>query len=197
MEEVNAVTGGRITQKAAAEALGVSSPYLSKLRKQGKIAPEPDGLWDLDKLREQIDRSRDVGQSMAAETRRRGREEGDVPAEQDPPADDDGALDEEPEYGPDYVENYKIALSFEKRENARQARIDRMKKEESLALVVDVHRERFTEARMIRDTLMGAFPTKVAPALALITDAFELERVLRNALREAIVDLVGDVRAVR
>ncbi|MBE2264314.1 MAG: hypothetical protein IAE92_16325 [Burkholderiaceae bacterium] len=208
------VTGERITQKAAAAALGVSSPYLSKLRRQGKIAPGPDGLWDLETLKAQIQRSRDINQAMAADTRRRARDDDAAPeapaftaldlvdgsAEPSPDADaaaDSDDLDENPEYTDDYVENFKIARSFREREDARKARIERMEKERSLTPVADVQRERFTESRMIRDTLMGAFPTKVAPALALISDAFELERHLRNALREALINLVEDVRAIR
>ena len=174
------------------------------MRRQGKITPEPDGLWDLENLKAQIQRSRDINQAMAADTRRRSRDEDadpEAPAftaldlvdgSVDPPPDADAVADTD-----DYVENFKIARSFREREDARKARIERMEKEKSLTPVADVQRERFTESRMIRDTLMGAFPTKVAPALALISDAFELERHLRNALREALINLVEDVRAIR
>ena len=167
-----------LNQKQTAAALGLSAGRLSQLKKEGRItyADPVRKLYDVEQVRAQWERTADVRQSVATETRRLVRESGAdvVPAQEAVFATTDlGAeLDEdEPEYGPDHHENYKIAASFEKRDAARIARI-------------------------VRDTLLGALPAKLAPALAAITDVFELEQALREALRLALHDIVRKVEAV-
>ena len=73
------------------------------------------------------------------------------------------------------------------------ARIKRMELEKSVGRVADMEREAYTEARIIRDTLLGALPTKLAPTLAPITDPFALEQALREGLREALHDIVRKI----
>lgn len=185
-----------LNQKRLAEVLDVSAPYLSRLTKEGRIAfADPEHkLYDLDAVRAQLERGRDVRQVVAAETRRQARDAGAAGGV--PPTAGDGAagLDEdEPEYGSDHHANYKIAASFEKREAARIARIERMELEKSVGRVADMEREAYTEARIIRDTLLGALPTKLAPTLAPITDPFALEQALREGLREALHDIVRKI----
>lgn len=183
-------------QKALAAALDVSGPYVSRLKSEGRIAPEADGTWCVELVRQQIAKTADVGQSMAAESRAQARTSpaaqgspeirdsatGDLPSV-------DGDIDFESFYGPDHAANFKIARSFREREQAAQARIDRMKAEDLLVEKADVERSAYTEARVIRDALMG-LPTKIAPLLAPVTDAFELERMLRDALRQVLADCV-------
>lgn len=108
--------------------------------------------------------------------------------DEDSPVIDDDA-DFESYYTKDHAANYHIARSFRERELAAQARIERMKLEGLLVEKSDVERAAFTEARMMRDALMG-LPTKIAPLLAPVSDAFELERMLREALRKLITDYV-------
>lgn len=191
-------------QKQAATELGVSAPYLSRLTKEGRITfADPERkLYDVEQVRAQMARGSDVRQSVAAQTRREGRESGAaaVPVQQAIPAVTDvGAeLDEdEPEYGLDHHENYKIAASFEKRDAARIARIERLQLERAVGLVADMEREAYTEARMVRDTLLGALPAKLAPQLAAITDVFALEQCLREGLRAALHGIVREVEAQR
>ena len=191
-----------LNQKLAAVELGVSAPYLSRLTKEGRITfADPERkLYDVDQVRAQLARTGDVRQAMAADTRRESRAAGvDARPVQEAifPVTDIGAeLDEdEPEYGPDHRENFKIAASFEKRDAARIARIERLQLERSVGLVADMEREAYTEARMVRDTLLGALPAKLAPALAAIADVFELEQALREGLRTALHDIVRQVEA--
>ncbi len=193
--------GALLNQKQLAELLKVSAPYLSRLTKEGRIAfADPLlKLYDVDAVRAQLARARDVRQVVATETRRQMRDVEGVPpasgaAEEKPPADLDDDEDE-PVYGVDYHENYKIAASFEKRDAARITRIERQQLERSVGLVADMEREAYTEARIVRDTLLGALPAKLAPVLAPITDAFELEQCLREALRAALHDIVRKVEA--
>lgn len=188
-----------LNQKQLAEVLDVSAPYLSRLTKEGRIAfADPERkLYDVDQVRVQLARGRDVRQVVATETRRQTRDAGPAVAAP-PPSPTDGVDldDEEPEYGLDHHENYKIAASFEKREAARIVRIERMELEKSVCRVADMEREAYTEARIIRDTLLGALPTKLAPALAAISDPFALEQALRDGLREALHDIVRKIEGV-
>lgn len=183
-------------QKQLAEMLKVSAPYLSRLTKEGRIAfADPEGkLYDVDQVRAQLARGRDVRQVVATETRRQTRDVGDALSRPLPPAGDGvDPGDDDPTYGLDHHENYKIAASFEKREAARIARIERMELEKSVCRVADMEREAYTEARIIRDTLLGALPTKLAPTLAPITDPFALEQALREGLRTALHDIVRKI----
>ncbi len=185
-----------LNQKQLAKLLDVSAPYLSRLTKEGRIAfADPDRkLYDVDQVRAQLERSRDVRQVVATETRRQARDAGVAVAAPPPVVDGAAGLDEdEPEYGIDHHENYKIAASFEKREAARIARIERMELEKSVGRVADMEREAYTEARIIRDTLLGALPTKLAPTLAPIADPFALEQALREGLRAALHDIVRKI----
>lgn len=192
-----------LNQKQTAAALGLSAGRLSQLKKEGRITyADPERkLYDVEQVRAQWAGTADVRQAMATETRRLARESGaDARPVQEAifPTTDVGAeLDEdEPEYGADHRENYKIAASFEKRDAARIARIERLKLEGAVGLVADMERDAYTEARIVRDTLLGALPAKLAPALAAITDVFELEQALREALRTALHDIVRQVEAV-
>lgn len=191
-----------LNQKLAAIELGVSAPYLSRLTKEGRIifADPERKLYDVEQVRGQLARTGDVRQSMAADTRRESRDAGPGarPVQEAifPTTDVGAELDEdEPEYGPDHRENFKIAASFEKRDAARIARIERLKLEGAVGLVADMEREAYTEARVVRDTLLGALPAKLAPALAAITDVFALEHALREGLRAALHDIVRQVEA--
>lgn len=191
-----AVNGGWLNQQQLADALGCSSPYITKLRKTGRItyADEGSRVYDLEQVRSQLARTEDVRQVMAAQTRReqRGADVVDAPAL--PPANGDAIDDsEEPEYTGDAHQDYKIASAFEKREAARMARIERMRLEGSLGMIADMEREAYTEARIIRDLLLGALPTKLAPVLAPLDNVFEVEHTLREALRDALHDVVRQI----
>ncbi len=191
-----------LNQKQTAEAVGLSTGRLSQLRKEGRIhyADPERRLYDLEEVRAALRKTADVRQVLATETRRQAREamatgqQIAAPAQHAAAAPEDSAIDEdEPEYGLDHHENYKIAASFEKREAARIARIERLKLEGAVGMVADMEREAYTEARIIRDTLLGALPTKLAPQLAAITDPFALEQALREGLRAALHDIVRQV----
>ena len=194
-----------LNQKQLAQVLDVSAPYLSRITKEGRITfADPElKLYDLVQVRAQLERGRDVRQVVATETRRQVRESGagEVPqpvqVAVQPTTDLGSELDEdEPVYGVDHHENYKIAASFEKRDAARIARIERLKLEGAVGLVADMERDAYTEARIMRDTLLGALPAKLAPALAAITDVFELEQQLREGLRAALHDIVRKVESL-
>ena len=183
------------SQNALAQAIGVTPARISQLKSAGRIFPGPDGLWCVADVRAQIARSADLAQSIAAETRARARAGDAVPAadlapfdlpDALPPADGDldvGVFDHY--YTEDHLANFKIARSLREREAAAMARTERMKIDGMLVELADVKRQAYTDARMLRDRMIG-LPTKIAPLLAPVTDAFEVERMLREALRQVL-----------
>lgn len=182
-------------QKDLAAALGYTGAYVSQLKKAGRIKPEPDGAWCVETVKQQICDTSDLGQIIAAESRAQNRANPEfVPpaalqkdAVLDLPLDDE--IDMDVAYGEDHDKNFKIARSFRERELAAQARLNRMKDEGLTVLKADVDRAAFTEARVIRDGVMG-YCAKIAPLLASQTDAFEIERMLREGLRQVLMDCV-------
>ena len=187
-------------QKELAAALDVSTAWVSQLKSAGRIRPEADGRWCVEAVRQQITDTADLGQSIAAETRAQARAVAASPAGEAgviaplpidvPPAADDGDFDHH--YGDNHSANFKIARSLREREEAAKARISRMQAAGLLVEKADVERAAYTEARVLRDRLMG-LPTKIAPLLAAVTDSFELERMLREALRQVLADCVRPV----
>lgn len=182
-------------QKDLAAALGYTGAYVSQLKKAGRIKPEPDGAWCVETVKQQICDTSDLGQIIAAESRAQNRANPEfVPpaaAPQsktiEPPLDDE--IDMELVYGKNHDTNFKIARSLRERELAAQARLNRMKDEGLTVLKADVDRAAYTEARVIRDGVMG-YCAKIAPLLASQTDAFEIERMLREGLRQVLMDCV-------
>lgn len=189
-------------QKDLAAALGYTGAYVSQLKKAGRIKPEPDGAWCVEAVKQQICDTSDLGQIIAAESRAQNRanpefvppskgQQSDmgIPMSEklDLPLDDE--IDMDDAYGEDHDKNFKIARSFRERELAAQARLNRMKDEGLTVLKADVDRAAYTEARVIRDGVMG-YCAKIAPLLASQTDAFEIERMLREGLRQVLMDCV-------
>ena len=182
-------------QKDLAAALGYTGAYVSQLKKAGRIKPEPDGAWCVETVKQQICDTSDLGQIIAAESRAQNRANPEfVPpaalqkdAVLDLPLDDE--IDMDNAYGEDHDKNFKIARSFRERELAAQARLNRMKDEGLTVLKADVDRAAYTEARVIRDGVMG-YCAKIAPLLASQTDAFKIERMLREGLRQVLMDCV-------
>ena len=184
-----------LNQKALAVALGFTGAYVSQLKSAGRIRPEADNTWCVETVKQQISDTSDLGQSMAAETRLKTRAEPTSAALPDmgipiPTNFDDAAeVDHSTIYTEDHDKNFKIARSLREREDAREAQLARMETERLTVLKSDVDRAAFTEARVIRDSIMG-FCTKISPLLAPITDPFELERMLREGLRQVLMDCV-------
>ena len=182
-------------QKALALALGFTGAYVSQLKSAGRIKPEPDGAWCVETVKQQISDTSDVGQSMAAESRaktRAGVVDADLPdmgADTPQNPSDDLEVDHESLYGEDHNVNFKIARSLRERELAKTAQLARMEAEGMTVLKADVERAAYTEARIIRDAIMG-FCTKISPLLAPVTDPFELERMLREGVRQVLADCV-------
>lgn len=186
-------------QKALAVALGFTGAYVSQLKSAGRIKAEADGAWCVETVKQQISDTSDIGQSMAAESRLKSRLEpraelvDTVLPDAELPAGGDSSfsaeIDHDDIYTDDHDRNFKIARSLRERELAKTAQLVRLETESMTVLKADVERAAYTEARTIRDALMG-FCTKISPLLAPITDPFELERKLRDGVRQVLADCV-------
>jgi hypothetical protein len=183
------------SQAHCAAVLGFSPAYFSKLKSAGRISPESDGSWSPDAVRAQIEATRDAGNILATAVRTQLSAPAEVKAaavEVAAVSDDLTTAQVDALYGPDHKQNLLIARSLKEREQAAQERINRLNAEGSLVLLEDVRRESFTAARATRDAVLRAV-TKVAPLLAPITDPWELEHLLAEAMRAALLEAAADV----
>ena len=168
----------KLTESAFARQRGVSRQAIHDLVKRGILEKDANGLIDVEKAEKALQNSVHPSSKTAATLQQK----------QTPKTDDSNSEGVE-------ITSYHVARTLRESEEAKMARIKRMQLEESLGLVADMEREAYTEARIVRDTLLGALPAKLAPALAPITDVFELEQKLREGLRAALHDIVRQVEA--
>jgi hypothetical protein len=56
-----APSGRVVSQREVARRLGISHTALQKAQRSGRIAPEPDGGWDVEKVRAQLARTANTG----------------------------------------------------------------------------------------------------------------------------------------
>lgn len=126
---------------------------------------------------EQADREWEQNSHARAGSRRSGAAPRDEPNWTPRAADSASGGEKEPDYS--------TARARRERAEASIAEIELAKLSGNLLDRATVEREAFTAARTVRDRLMN-LPTKVAPLLASISDAFELERRLRESIRRAL-----------
>lgn len=162
----------KLTEAAMARELGgVSRQAVHDLVKRGIIQKDADGLIDVEAAKKALlDKVRPSGKAAGSI------KQPETPAESAPSS---------PEAEGVEVTSYHIAKTLRE---AAEAQIAKHK----LGVLQDryvereaVEREAFSKARNIRDRIMG-LPTKIAPLLAPVTDPFEVERMLREALRQVL-----------
>ena len=166
----------KLTESAFARQRGVSRQAIHDLVKRGILEKDANGLIDVEKAEKALQNSVHPSSKTAATLQQK----------QTPKTDDSNSEGVE-------ITSYHVAKTLRESEEAKMARIKRMQLEESLGLVADMEREAYTEARIVRDTLLGALPAKLAPVLAPITDVFELEQKLREGLRAALHEIVREI----
>ena len=152
----------------ARELGGVSRQAVHDLVKRGIIHKDADGLIDLEEAKK----------ALLNKVRPSGKAAGSIKAATEPAA-------APAESGDVEVTSYHVAKTLRE---AAEAQIAKHK----LGVLQDryiereaAEREAFTQARNIRDRVMG-LPTKIAPLLAPVPDAFEGGRMLRDALRQVL-----------
>ncbi len=170
----------KLTEAAFARLMKTSRQAIHQLVKRGIIEKDKDGLIDVEKAKIALANHVHPSSKTAAALQAQTAEENKSPAQEQ--------ASESTE-----ITSYHVAKTLREAEEAKMARIKRMQLEGAVGMVADMEREAYTEARIIRDTLLGALPTKLAPQLAAITDPFALEQALREGLRAALHDVVRQV----
>lgn len=170
----------RVNLSELGRRLGHNKGYIHKLKARGVLAFGEDGLVDLDAAIAAIASARDPSKQHMKSVNDRQRERSQGPAPTPP---------EGFEAPPSASSN----ASFMKAQTAR-AMMDFKLKEVALKRetgeLVDrksVESAAFTTARALRDSVLG-LPTRLAPELAGMKDAFEIEAKLRAELRQVFDD---------
>ncbi|SDH49314.1 terminase small subunit [Pseudomonas panipatensis] len=175
-----------MTKAEYADSRGWSRPYVSKLVKQGKLVVTVDGKVDVEASDQLLAVSADPSKAGVTERHHKDRVEKGVYAHLVPTAAPSPPLASAaaaPGAGPDYQKararrEYALALLAEDEHRKSRGELVERDRVDSAA---------FTAARALRDLLMGV-PPKLAGELVTLTDVWEIERRLTEALRRALED---------
>jgi hypothetical protein len=164
-----------LTRAEFARARGWARSYITKLGQQGKLVLDAGGkLIDVRATSALLDRTVDPGKDAIRKhhAAARGDKQIELPQSDAPPSAD-----------PKYWDNKT------RREGAlaEMAELDLAKKRDELVERASVEVMSFASGRMTRDMMLG-LPTRLAPAIAAMTDAFEIEVLLRDAIRQVFLD---------
>jgi hypothetical protein len=188
------------SQREAAIRLGVSHTTLQKAQRSGRIAPEPDGTWDIEKLREQLARTADPARKTAAiaikplpaarQAAHSATKSTPIGASVSPPPSPSAPSFDPPSSGASY-HNARTANEVLKAQE-RKLRLEERKGklvDKARALLL-VHRL----AKEERDAILG-WPARVAAEMAaeLGVDAHRLQTMLETRLRALLAER-NDVR---
>ncbi len=171
-----------ISTKALAEALGISRQRVNQLEQKGKLKREPDGKWDLSRVREALGRNLDIHQKSPAlgqvsKSRRPGRRE-DRPGNVARPGD---VGDPEPT---------SIAEAQLKHEIAKAARAE-FEVAKLRGIMVDAYEaacEWGAHIVTVRNRALG-IPSKIAPKVACVSDVLECQEILDREIRSFLSEL--------
>ena len=167
------------SQSAIARALGLTRASISKLAKAGMPVSSVAAAreWRKANVNAYMRLSDAEDQSAPAKPPRRAGKPASKGTKEIPEA--PAALDVPEEM------TYTQARARRERAEARRAEIELMKLEGTLCDREGVERAAFAFGRAVRDRLMN-LPVRIAPILAPVTNAFELERQLCDAIRGAL-----------
>jgi hypothetical protein len=170
--------------KFAAEQ-GWSPSYVTKLGQQGRLVLcENKKLVNVDATLAMLRRTEDPGKEAIRQHHQAGRVEKHVGAhvKPDAPGDDEPAsAGTDPKYWGNKTRR-EGAL-------AELAELELAKKRGELVERQRVEAMAFAAGRTLRDAMLG-LPTQLAPVFATMTDSFQIEIKLRDALRQVFADAV-------
>lgn len=171
-----------MTKAEFADSRGWSRPYVSKLGKQGRLVLADGGKVDVEKTLALLSDTADPSKAGVAEHHRQERVEKGVYAHIAPTAPASPAA-------PSAVgaPDYQKARARREHALALLAEDEHLKTRGQLVERALVDSAAFTAARALRDLLMG-IPPKIAGELVTLTDPWEIERRLTQALRRALED---------
>ena len=171
-----------LSRSRFAERQGWSPSYVTKLGQQGRLVLSPDGkLVDVVATLARLVRTTDPGKDGVRQHHAAARAERDVGKHVRPDAPEEGAgFDADPKYWTNKARR-EGAL-------AELAELDLAKKRGELVERARVEAAANGAGRMLRDAMLG-LPTQLAPELASLTDAFQIEIRMRDAIRRIFADL--------
>ncbi|MDN6872935.1 terminase small subunit [Pseudomonas citronellolis] len=176
-----------MTKAEYAASRGWSRPYVSKLGRQGRLVMAADGKSvDAEATDQLLAASADPSKAGVAERHHQERVEKGVYAHitaEAPPSPATAA----PPAGPGTTPDYQKARARREYALALLAEDEHRKSRGELVERALVDSAAFTAARALRDLLMG-IPPKLAGELVTLTDVWEIERRLTQALRQALED---------
>lgn len=174
-----------LSRSEFAAAQGWSPSYVTKLGKQGRLILDGDGRRvDVSATLDLLKRTEDPGKNAVKQHHAAGRMEKHVGAHvrHDAPGEEgSGSTASDPKYWENKARR-EGAL-------AELAELELAKKRGDLVERARVESAAFAIGRMLRDAVLG-LPTHLAPELATLTDAFEVEARLRAALSGVFEDTV-------
>lgn len=171
-----------MTKAEFADSRGWSRPYVSKLGKQGRLVLVEGGKVDVEKTLALLNDTADPSKAGVAEHHHQERLEKGVYAHIAPNASPSPT-----------APSTAAAPDYQKARARREHALALLAEDEHLktrGLLVEralVDSAAFTAARALRDLLMG-IPPKIASELVTLTDPWEIERRLVQALRRALED---------
>ncbi|MDG9926127.1 MULTISPECIES: terminase small subunit [unclassified Pseudomonas] len=168
-----------------ADRRGWSRAYVSKLVKQGRLVLTPEGKVDAEASDAQLAASADPSKAGVAERHHQDRVEKGVYAHIAPTAEPSPALAVPGPVGP--APDYQKARARREYALALLAEDEHRKSRGELVEQALVDSAAFTAARVLRDLMLG-IPPKVAGELVTLTDPWEIERRLVQAIRRALED---------
>lgn len=164
---------------------GWSPSYVTKLKDQGRLVLSDDGkLVNVPATLERLQSTLDPGKESVRQHHAAGRVEKhvgeqlrhDAPRGEEMPAASTAA-------SPKYWD----AKTLREDALAKLAQVELSHKLGDLVERKRVEAVAFAGGRMLRDAALG-IPTKIAPELAVMTDPFQIEIKLREALRQVFAD---------
>ena len=173
-----------LSKSAFAERQGWSPSYVTKLAKQGRLITSDDGrLVDVEKTLALLKRTSDPAKESVRQHHQAARTERHVGSHTRPTApageDSGGSGAADPAYWSAKARREAALADLAEHELAvKRGEYVERRRVESAA---------FAAGRMLRDAALG-LPTQIAPELANLTDPFEIEMKLRNALRRVFED---------
>ena len=173
-----------LSRSAFAAAQGWSPSYVTKLSHQGRLVlcPEDEGLINVEATLAGLLASGNPGKAYVRRYHADVRTKKHVTDQIQP----DVAADEKPPANAD--PKYWDAKARRENTLGKLAEIELAKQEGRLVDRIEVEQMAYASARMLRDVVLG-LPTRLAPELATLTDAFQIEVRMRDELRQIFTDM--------
>jgi hypothetical protein len=158
-----------VNQAEFAALMGWSGPYVTKLKKAGRLVMTAAGQVDVEASKVRI-----------AETRDPSRD--DVVSRRPVPAPVQVAVEPDDK---DIIVDFQTARAIKENYLARQAKIDYEERTGKLVDAEKLAQAQFELARQVRDSMLAITP-RLQDVLASITDPLECGRVLSAEIRQAL-----------